>query len=478
MKEFKFKTIFSSFIKPLVPESKDMYLALSSLIEIGNFLPNIDTEANIDILPIAFNACVVNRVNKNGDVINTETAIAAYKNFINKPINVEHNRTQVIGSILTAGFSEFGTDLPLTEEQVSVMKGPFNITLGGVIWKVVNRGIADAIEESNDPTSEAYMSISTSWELGFSDYDLVLLERGEKNIEDGQIVTDVAEKEELNQYLKCFGGSGEYNGKRIYRIVNSDVLPLGIGVTETPAADVKGIFTNSLAEIEEVNVNLSSQKIELNVIEEENIIMKITSISEITDENAKQLTASIVSEFIESELRLASEKYSAEQSASADSLKLANEKIDSINTEFSAAKEELAKLRAALDEIEAARVVKDKQDKFDAVMTGLDEAYELSAEAREVIAKEVLSAIEANEVEAVTKKFAVLLKAKNVAAAAGAVVVAEIKGSDDAAGVIDSAIDNATVTAPAIPNVVSTAEVSVFDKYKKAFSLENFQVKH
>ena len=47
------------------------------------------------------------------------------------------------------------------------MSAPFNITLGGVIWRVANRDLSEVIEESSDPTSEKYMNISASWELRF-----------------------------------------------------------------------------------------------------------------------------------------------------------------------------------------------------------------------------------------------------------------------------------------------------------------------
>jgi hypothetical protein len=64
MEKFKYTTSFSSTVKPLVSEDRDKYLASASLEEIGNFIPDIDTDKNIDLLPIAFNACVVNRANK------------------------------------------------------------------------------------------------------------------------------------------------------------------------------------------------------------------------------------------------------------------------------------------------------------------------------------------------------------------------------------------------------------------------------
>ena len=88
----------------------------------------MDVEKNVDLLPVAFNAFVANRVNKNGDVVDTDTAIAMYENFINKPINIEHNRKSVVGTILTAGFSRFGSDEPATKEELEGTKEPFNVT--------------------------------------------------------------------------------------------------------------------------------------------------------------------------------------------------------------------------------------------------------------------------------------------------------------------------------------------------------------
>tara|TARA_R100000479_G_scaffold98657_1_gene48958 strand:- start:266 stop:856 length:591 start_codon:yes stop_codon:yes gene_type:complete len=180
MKDFKYTTIFSSEVKPLVSEEKDAYLALAAINNIGDLVPDVDTDRNVDLLPVAFNAFVANRINKNHDVINTEAAMSIANHFINKPINIEHNRGKVIGTILTAGYSEFGTDKPLTEEEVKQMNGPFNVTLGGVIWKTVNEEVADLIEDSSDPTSNNYLRVSASWELGFSDYQLVVINSEDK----------------------------------------------------------------------------------------------------------------------------------------------------------------------------------------------------------------------------------------------------------------------------------------------------------
>ena len=215
MSDFKFKTTFSSVIKPLVSEEKDKYLSMASLVDIGEFVPDIDTSKDVDLLPIAFNAFVANRVNKNDDVIDTLTATEIYKNFINKPINIEHNRERIIGVILTAGFSKFGTDEPLREDEVKDLTSPFNVTLGGVVWRITNQELANMIEEASDPTSENYLQISASWELGFTDYNLVLLEESEKNTESAQIIDASDQISKLEENLRSLGGTGEYEGKKI-----------------------------------------------------------------------------------------------------------------------------------------------------------------------------------------------------------------------------------------------------------------------
>lgn len=233
-------------VKPLISSEKDKYLALASLASLKDFLPSFDASKNTDLLAIAFNACVANRVNRNDDIIDTETAIAIYKHFINKPINIEHNRKRNVGVILTAGFSEYGTDRPLTEEQVKDLKTPFNVTLGGVIWKKVDENVANAIEESSDPDSRFYQSISASWELGFYKYRILLLDATKKNLDDHEPVSDAQEFETLKPHLRALKGSGSYENKRVCRMIFSSeasvVVPNGIGLTENPAAEVKGIL--------------------------------------------------------------------------------------------------------------------------------------------------------------------------------------------------------------------------------------------
>jgi hypothetical protein len=507
----KFSTIFSNLkIRPIVSEEKDKYLSVASLNKLRKFLPEIDTNENVDLLPVAFDACVVNRVNKNGDVIDGETAAKIAKNFINKPINIEHNRNQVIGCILSASFSKFGSNESLAELDVKELKTPFNITLGGVIWKIVNQDLADQIEESNDPTSDNYMSISASWELGFNDFNIVILDGNEKNIENGMVVSDAKKIDELKDHLRGFGGSGKISSdKYVYRQVLGKVVPLGVGFTLNPAADVEGVATpqaqpveialkteeNEAQSIEEGSLaseNNISQEENLDV-KKERIYMKITKIEDITDTLLKEVTASSVTEFIAEEIKKVSDQFVAEKTEKENALKAATEKSETALAEQENLKKQLEEVNQKLSAIQAEQEAKAKEETFNMRMASLDNEYDLENEDRGIIAKQIKDLTEEG-FEEYKSSLAVLMKEKSKAykkamkekmekevkaqvseeaVASETEKVAE-KATDE---VVNQAVDNGTKASAEIPNSAPAAEPTVQEKYAKAFSLDGFEIK-
>jgi len=440
--KFEFSTTFSSLIRPLVSEEKDKYLSLASLIDVGNFIPEVNAESNMDLLPVAFNACVVNRVNKNGDVIDSSIATEVYKNFINKPINIEHNRANVVGVILSAGFSEFGTDAPLTEEQVKDKKEPYNITLGGVVWKIVNKDLANTIEESNDPTSNNYMKVSASW---------------------------------LNE------------NQLIYRKIKGRVLPLGVGLTANPAADVVGVSVKKpeSEEIVEQKAEEISQTLESNVIIERKN-MKISEVSQITDELLKEATASSIRDFIGEQLKEASEKFTAEQKAKEDAIKNAEEKFASLSSDSENLKKELEALKQSLETLQQEKASKEKQELFSSRMAGLDEEFDLDTEDREVIANDIRD-LDEDSFAAYKKKMGVLMKEKNKSYKASkmpkeekketmATETQETVASTENATVVDDAISNGTQQNDVITAGVVNPSKTLKQKYQSAFNDEGFVI--
>jgi len=477
----KYTTIFSSHIKPLVSEEKDKYLALASLVDLEKFVPNVDTEENYDLLPVAFNAFVANRVNKNGDVVDTETALAMYKNFINKPVNIEHNRKSVIGTILTAGFSSFGEDKPLTEEEVKESKEPFNITLGGIVWKITDQDLANKIENSSDPTSEDYMNISASWELGFNDYNIVVVEDGEeKNIGNAKEISDPKEIEELESKLRGFGGEGKLeDGSCIYRKVINKVIPLGIGLTEAPAADVKGVLTASEekedtqieAEVAEQKEEKISQNTKTNVSIRKVEAMKIENITDINDESLQTLKASAIHEYIKESLRDASEKFTSEKQEKDGALSEAQEKHEGLLKEQESLKAELESVKEKLASLETEKAEREMLERFNQRMASFDERYDLTDEDRKVLASQVKD-LSDEEFAAFDQNMTVLLSSKEK-------TEEEVKEVEayTAEEVVEAAVENAEVEKETVPVSSPAEEPSVTDKYSKAFNIDQFDIK-
>ena len=460
LKKYPYESCFAGLIvKPLVSADKDKCLALASLIEVQQYLPNIDTKTNLDILPVAFNACVINRVNKNKDVVDTQTAVAMYKNFVNKPINVEHNRQKIIGVILTAGFSEFGTDRILTEEQVSKMTSPFNVTLGGVVWRVVAPELADHIEEASDPTSDHYLSVSASWELGFTDYRVALLEGNTKNLSQAKkIISDPAEVDKVKDSLTACGGDGKIEDLFAYRMPSYDVLPLGIGFTEKPAAEVVGVatpdkekagitipeafddgskdapkeksiktpqsgetnkvgivipnaFDDAKAAITEPEKeNKISQSVETDVKIERNTYMKITSLKDITAENLKECTASAVSDFIAAELEKGSNTWVTEKNALKTQLSESEATSAQVKAQAAELEKQLKDVKATVEALSSEKIAREKVEQFNTRMAIISEAYELDDEARLAIVEDIKAIASDEDFAKWQKKASVLLK--------------------------------------------------------------------
>ncbi len=539
--QYPYKSCFAELvIKPLVSETKDMLLAKASLVEVSHFLPSIDTSVNLDVLPVAFNACVINRVNKNKDVVDTETALAVYKNFVNKPINVEHNRQKVIGTILTAGFSEFSTDKPMTEEEAKACKGPFNITLGGIIWRIVCPELADHIEEASDPSSSHYLSVSASWELGFTDYKVVLLPAGAKNLsEASRILSEASEIEPIREKLTAQGGDGKIDDLFAFRMPSVDVLPLGIGFTEKPAAEVKGIATSKndvqvgivnppafdktdstdgeknksvhppkAGEAPEVGVkdkptfkkperkqsvgddenqNKFSQTPEINVKQERTATMKLTSLKDLTDETLKECSASTVADFIASELKKGNDTWVEEKNKLNTQLSQATENAQKIQAEHDKLQEQMKQLQATVDTLNTEKAEREKVEKFNSRMSTIAEQYEFDDEVRAAIVEEVKALASDEDFAKWQSKAKVLLKGfakkkeekkeEKKEDKKADCKASEGNPEDKAKEAVASAVANGDKENGGLPNGSTAEKKSLKEVYATAFSKENFEIR-
>jgi len=104
-KDYLYKASFDSPILAYTKE-EESFISKASLKSLRSLLPqDIDFSQNIDLLGVAFNAAVVNQFNKNDDGIDSVLAAQIIQNFRHKPTNIEHNKENIVGHIINAGFS-------------------------------------------------------------------------------------------------------------------------------------------------------------------------------------------------------------------------------------------------------------------------------------------------------------------------------------------------------------------------------------
>jgi hypothetical protein len=451
---FPFETLFASDpVRVFLPEDNDINIAKAGIDSLKPFLDSsIDLEKNYDLIGVAFNAFVVNRANKNGQVISTDVALSSVENFKFKPMNIEHKRKNVAGLITGYGFSEYGTDKPLTLEEVKDKTDPFNVVLSGFVWRVVNDEFAAKLEESSDPSSESYLSISTSWEMGFKNFNIA---KGSLNLSDATIFSDEENITAMKDKLIHFGGKGvDEDGSPLYINLIGEVLPLGIGFTMNPAADVKGVkvFGSEDLEIEQKkeieesvsdanettsedslqSSQISEKSVETNIIsnkleqqnlaasddiekeknKKENNKMLIKSIEDLTDESLKQICATDIRALFEEEIKKASEKFAEEKEIQESAVAEAEKTKAELELQLEELKNVGEQLKAELEKIKIEAQAREKEETFQNRMITLDEEFSLDDEERQVIGEQIKE-LDQEAFEKWFKAFNVFAKGKN-----------------------------------------------------------------
>lgn len=503
MKEFKYKTLFSSVIKPIVSKERNAQIAKASLEQLRAFIPNIDLDVNYDLLGVAFPLFNVNLFNRNDDGVDTAFALRIYKSFVNKYINVGHKRDNNVGVILSANLTEYGTDKPLTEEDVKDTKDIFNVTVGGVIWRAVNHELAELIEDSNSILDENFDKIKASFEVGFMEHKIVKCAANSRNLCDGSIIEDMEEIAECSKHLKAFGGTGKLkDGSRVYRLLAGDGLGLGGAITESPAAFLNAIAVpDNKTEVTETKANdlddsfkrvgelardveskiISHLETSTVIINKNSNIrkpMKITNIKDITDDLLKEATASSIVDFVEQELRVASEKFAQEKlekETSAANLKAKHDEL--LKTQESLTKE-LEILKDTVAKFEQEKVAKEKQEKFTVRMASFEDKFELSQDELAVVGSQIKDLTD-EQYKTVEANLYILLKNKDKEILASQKKVQETKAETKTEPVtpqqaVETAVNKAEPSSKEIAATSTVVQPTLKEKYAKHFGADSF----
>jgi len=212
--------------------------------------------------------------------------------------------------------------------------------------------------------------------------------------------------------------------------------------------------------------------------------MKIESIKEITDDSLKQLSASAVSDFIELELKEASERFSAEKHAAEKALKEAQDKLESVSADSEQVKTELDNVKEELSSLKVEKEQKEAEELFNQRMASFDESFLLEDEDRKVLASQIKE-LDTEGWEAFSSNVNVLLRDKSrevlakqekeLAEKAEEVETKEVVNASE--NIVEEAIDRGEATDEVVPASTEASELSTYDKFKDAFSVEQFDIK-
>jgi chromosome segregation ATPase len=213
--------------------------------------------------------------------------------------------------------------------------------------------------------------------------------------------------------------------------------------------------------------------------------MKIKSVNDITDDLLKTVEANVVSDFIEEELRTASEKFAEEKNKLQTELEEAKQLREELNKNHEELKTKFETVEKTLAELEEEKTQRQAEARFNERMALLDEEYELNDEDREVLASDIKD-MNNEDFQSYQKKIKVLLKDKtkaiieaNKAEAAQKAEETtkqneEVKASDEDE-VVETAVDAGEKENAEIPNSIQAEEETLIEKYKKAFDFDQFE---
>lgn len=409
---YKYTTTFDNVICAS-SEIQDSEISRASIESLRPLIPgDIDLNRNIDLIGVAFNAAVVNKFNKNGDGIDSETAVAVKDYFVHKPTNIEHDRDRIVGHIVSAGFSKYGENSELIDDDSALIEhNPFNIALAAVVYKTASKEFADLVVNSTDQESDFFQTVSASWEVGFNDYVVAV---GGNDLFESSIISDPEEIKAYSPYLKSLGGKGELqDGRKVNRLIVGDIYPLGIGFTSNPAADVKGLIAQN-GETQEVKpsknepidkiiikskkTSQSHQEDVLNKEQHKNLIMDTNQIinefraaldEKLGKQDFSEETVASISKVFSDAIKEKSEQYVADLEKAKAEKEEASQAQASLQEKVLEVEEQLQSTKEKLQALEEENNAREAEVRFNSRMEALSEVYELDDEDRQILAAEL-----------------------------------------------------------------------------------------
>lgn len=381
--------------------------------DFGKLFPK---EGKPDLLYLQGVSFTLNHINNNDCLIVGEEGMESYKSIAESPLDIEHDRTQVVGFALKSFLSNIKNNKVLDEEaawEILDSNGMVNVCGVWGIWTINNPELIDLINDNFDPHSQYFDAVKLSFEYYFDDHDF-FISNGRADYPDGKIVSGDPIKnpksEEMYKSLKIYKddqknirGSGLWEGNRI-SIVPRNGFQGGAALTLNPA----NTFSDLLAKKDGKQITLKNgengendQKNDKNVEISKNIdkVCVNTNEVQIMDKDIKtdtQVVATVttVAEPVKTvepvkAVDAASPTTAPQLSVDKDLAVALQKSLDVKIEEIKAKDNEVASLRASVEKLQ--KTVEESQAMSKAVQAKYDEAMEK------------LNKVEAEKVEAAKK---------------------------------------------------------------------------
>ena len=430
-KTYRYTTKFESTASIVKINNDKKQLAVASLQNLAGVFSDETIEkikTNPDLLFISSNLIELNACNLNDDAVLGEDLFKIDKCFELKFLDTEHDRSQVVGVITDVGYSLLSDSAIISKEAAMELNGkePVCLVIGGCVWKLVAKDLANAIELAS--AQESY-KISTSFELLFDCYDIAVGANGEKDALKARIIKEgEPDFVKYDAILKRNGGSGMEGDDIVYRILKGDIIPAGAGIVAKPASGIKGVLSldredleNKAAELEQAVVEAIGTDSEQPVVEsaaiqeifvknEEtsvnpeilsltNMHIELKTIEDVTAKwddlvkNEASASAQSIGEFITAKIAERSAEYGKELAEKENAISEARASYQAAQDKIKELDDCVSALSSKLKEIQDNQAAGEAEAKFNARMSEVDDTFDLDEDDRAMLCDEVKGAV-------------------------------------------------------------------------------------
>lgn len=297
--------------------------------------------------------------NKNDDVFDKEELWKARHTAVDKPFNFMHNEKDIIGHLTSSKVVDYEGSLIPDTAVIDQLPDQFEVVVGAVLYRKWNDAtLQDRMNKIISEISDGKWCVSM--ECLFRNFDYAVTNDQGVN----KILARNDQTSFLTKHLRIYGGTGEYGGYRVGRVLRNFVFS-GKGLVDNPANPRSHItsfndktetssFVAANATLEELNIS-NEEKImanEVSYTKEQYDALKaeLDQFKSASQQAAQKEVADLKAQI--TELTKANETLSTELEASKEVSNAKAEKVAALEAELTEIKDKLTAAEASIKDAE------------------------------------------------------------------------------------------------------------------------------